>query len=80
MARSTKRVVTASELRANVYKLLDEVLETGSVLEIERKGRVLRIAADAPASKLSRLQKRPGFVRGDAADLVHLDWSSEWKP
>jgi hypothetical protein len=80
MARNSKRVVTASELRANVYKLLDEVIETGSVLEVERKGRVLRIAADAPPSKLSRLQKRPGFVRGDAGALVHLDWSAEWKP
>jgi hypothetical protein len=80
MPRNTKRIVTASELRANVYKLLDEVLETGSVLEVERKGRLLRIAADTPGSKLDRLQKRPDFVRGDAADLVHLDWSDARLP
>lgn len=75
-----RKTVSASELRANVYKLLDEVLETGAPLEVERKGRLLRIIAEAPRSKLDRLEQRPDFVRGDAADLVHLDWSSEWKP
>jgi hypothetical protein len=37
------------------------------------------IVAEAPRSKLSRLQKRPGFVRGNPDELVHLDWSSEWR-
>jgi hypothetical protein len=80
MAGKTRKIVSASELRANVYKLLDEVLETGAPLEVERKGRLLRIVAEAPRSKLSRLQQRPDFVRGDPDDLVHLDWSAEWKP
>lgn len=79
MPSKPRRIVTASELRANVYKLLDEVLETGSPLEVERKGRLIRIVAEAPRSKLSRLQKRPGFVRGNPDELVHLDWSSEWR-
>jgi hypothetical protein len=79
MPRKPRRIVTASELRANVYKLLDEVIETGAALEVERKGRLIRIVAEAPRSKLDRLQKRPGFVRGDASSIVHLDWSSEWK-
>jgi hypothetical protein len=80
MAAKPRKIVTASELRANVYKLLDEVIATGSPLEVERKGRLLRIVVEAPPSKLSKLEKRPGFVRGNSAELVHLDWSSEWKP
>jgi antitoxin (DNA-binding transcriptional repressor) of toxin-antitoxin stability system len=72
--------VTASELRANIYKLLDQALETGIPVEVERKGKLLRITPDAPASKLGRLPRRSGFIRGEADDLVHLDWSSEWKP
>jgi antitoxin (DNA-binding transcriptional repressor) of toxin-antitoxin stability system len=72
--------ITASELRQNVYRLLDEVLRTGTPLEIERGGRHLRIVpVDAPA-KLSRLEAHPGTVIGDPEDLVHLDWSGDWRP
>ena len=72
--------VTASQLRANIYRVLDQVLETGIPVEIERRGKKLRISAESPASKLGSLVRRPEFVRGDPDDLVHLDWSSEWKP
>jgi antitoxin (DNA-binding transcriptional repressor) of toxin-antitoxin stability system len=72
--------VTASELRQNVYRLLDEVLASGVPLEVERGGRRLRIVpVDAPA-KLSRLSAHPGTILGDPEDLVHLDWSGEWHP
>lgn len=72
--------VTASELRQNVYRLLDEVLRTGEPLEIERGGRRLQIVpVDAP-QKLARLTAHPGTIIGDPEDLVHLDWSAEWRP
>ena len=38
--------LTASKLRANVYRVLDQVLETGVPVEIERHGRRLRIIAE----------------------------------
>lgn len=74
--------VTASKLRENIYKLLDHVLETGAPVEIERKGRRLRIvpADERPRGKLGRLRPHPKSIVGDPEDLVHLDWSSEWKP
>jgi antitoxin (DNA-binding transcriptional repressor) of toxin-antitoxin stability system len=72
--------VTASQLRTDIYRLLDEVLETGVPLEIHRKGRVLRIVADAPPSKLTRLVPHPGFIVGDPDDLVDTDWSEHWDP
>jgi hypothetical protein len=75
---STKKY-TASELRADVYRVLDSVLETGASVEIERKGRVLRIVADAPPSRLSRLVKRK-VLKGSADSIVHMDWSKYWKP
>jgi antitoxin (DNA-binding transcriptional repressor) of toxin-antitoxin stability system len=72
--------ITASELRQNVYRLLDEVLASGVPLEVERGGRRLRIVpVDGPA-KLSRLSPHPGTIVGDPEDLVHLDWSGEWRP
>lgn len=73
-------VITASELRQNIYKLLDQVLETGLPLEIERRGRRLRVTpADAPP-KLERLATHGDYVVGDPEGLVHIDWSSEWHP
>jgi hypothetical protein len=38
--------LTASKLRANIYRVLDQVLETGVPVEIERHGRRLRIIAE----------------------------------
>ena len=73
-------MVTASGLRQNIYKLLDEVISTGQPLEINRKGYILKIIAEQPSSKLANMKKRKTFIApGDEGDdLVHLDWSKEW--
>lgn len=72
--------ISASKLRENIYRLLDEVLETGIPLEVERNGRKLTIAPEDPPSRLGTLTRRPDVVVGDPEDLVHVDWSSEWRP
>jgi hypothetical protein len=69
--------VNASTLRSNIYRLLDNVLETGKPLYIERKGRRLVVIPDKPVSKLGRLVKRD-CIKGDPQSLVHMDWSEEW--
>ena len=68
-----------SQLRANLYRILDEVLESGESVEIMRHGRRIRIVADSP-SRLSALTPHPGAVTGDPDDIVELDWSGEWQP
>jgi antitoxin (DNA-binding transcriptional repressor) of toxin-antitoxin stability system len=78
--RSQREQLTASQLRADVYRVLDRVLESGVPAEIKRKGRVLRIVPETLPSRLSRLVTRPTFIKGDPDDLVHLDWSAEWRP
>jgi len=70
---------TASKLRENIYKILDQILETGIPVEIERGGKILRISPVEPPSKLSRLQPRK-YLRGDPEELVHVDWTEEWQP
>lgn len=75
-----KQRYTATRLRANLYRILDEVLETGTPVEIERNGQVLRIEAVAPADRLARLRPHPEAIRDDPDSLVHVDWSGEWKP
>ena len=72
--------ITASRLRANVYKMLDEVLETGTPVEIARRGQRLRIVPVAPASRLDRLVRRPRYLKVDADEIVHFDWSDLWRP
>ncbi len=72
--------ISASRLRADIYRILDQILETGRPLEIERSGRRLKIVPVEPVLRLGSLSKHPGAVVGDPSDLVHTDWSAEWKP
>jgi hypothetical protein len=72
--------VTASKLRSNIYKLLDQVIETGVPLEIERKGKKLKIIATPPADKLASLGPHRDFIKCEPEEIVHLDWSGEWRP
>jgi hypothetical protein len=76
----TTLATTASKLRANIYRMLDEVLETGQPLEIQRNGKTLVIAPKEQQSIWDRLPRREGFIVGDPDELIHIDWSSEWNP
>jgi hypothetical protein len=70
--------ITASRLRQDVYRLLDQVLDTGKPLEIERKGHVLRVVPDTHrGGKLATLTPH-ACIKGDPEAIVHCDWSSEW--
>jgi hypothetical protein len=72
--------ISASKLRADVYRLLDEVLETGQPLEIERGGKTLVVTPKEKQSIWDRLPRREGYIVGDPDELIHIDWSSEWNP
>jgi len=71
--------ITPSALRADIYNILDQVLETGEEVEIVRKGRVVRLVPQQKKSVLSRLMRRENVINGDPDDLIHMDWSHEWK-
>ena len=68
------KTVTATELRGNIFNLLDEILESGVPLEIEKNGRKLRITPIEKVDKLANLIYRPDFIKGDPEDLVEIDW------
>lgn len=72
--------ISASQLRQDVYRLLDEILRTGRPLEIERHGQLLRISAAATRSRLERIDPVPDLIVGDPEDLVSWDWSTDWRP
>jgi prevent-host-death family protein len=69
--------ITASKLRENIYRILDDAIQTGSPVEVVRKGTVVRIVPEKRASKLSRLKKRKGF-QGNPDDILRMDWLAEW--
>jgi hypothetical protein len=79
--------VSATQLRQNIYAILDEALATGKPVEIERKGKLLRIvpeSADADADeeyrkefpRLAQLKDQDWFVGSD--DLANMEWSPDF--
>lgn len=72
--------VTASQLRSDVYRLLDEVLKSGKPLRIKRKGQILLIVPEKPKSKLDRIIPHPDYLNCDPDEIVHMDWYHEWNP
>lgn len=72
--------LTASKLRENIYRILDRILDTGVPVEIERRGKRLKIVPIRAPEKLDNLKRRPGFLKCDPEEIVHTDWSGEWRP
>jgi hypothetical protein len=70
--------ITATSLRKNLYRILDRVAATGVPLEIERKGKIIKILVEEKRSKLENLEPH-SVINGNPEDIVHMDWSGEWK-
>jgi prevent-host-death family protein len=70
--------ISVTKLRANLYAIVDRVIETGVPVEIERKGERVRLEPAKRKSKLQKLAKNPDTIVGDPEDIVHMDWSAEW--
>jgi len=72
--------ITATQLRKDVYRLLDQVVDSGEGIEVKRKGKRIQIVPVDPCSKLESLQAHPSTIVGDPDGFVHTDWSDSWKP
>jgi antitoxin (DNA-binding transcriptional repressor) of toxin-antitoxin stability system len=72
--------IKATAFRQNLYRVLDEVLETGAPVEILRRGKILRLVPAPQKGKMERLVPRPEVITGDPDDLIHCDWSDAWNP
>jgi prevent-host-death family protein len=77
--------ITASKLRENIYRILDEAVETGIPVEVVRKGVVLRIVPEKKGGKLANLKKQRYFA-GEPDDFAsawiegggYAEWLKEW--
>lgn len=69
--------ITATQLRANVYQVLDEILETGMPQEVKRGDSKLVIL---PAKSRRRLKDRPkrDGLNCTVDELIATSW--EWNP
>lgn len=72
--------VSDKNIQKDFLRLLDQVVKTGTPVEIERKGKRLLISPAEKHRNLDCLEKHPDFIVGNPDNLVHIDWSSEWKP
>ena len=68
------KTITVTELRGNIYNLLEEILATGIPLEVKKGERKLRIAPVEPVDKFADMEFRPDVINGDPEDLVHIEW------
>lgn len=71
--------ISLTQLRANLYKIVDQVIATGVPIEIERKGIKIKLVPEKNKKKLANLVKHPETIIGDPQEIVHMDWSHEWK-
>lgn len=74
------QAITATELRTNVYRILDRVLETGDAQEILRNGsKLLILPAQGRLRSLAERPQRDG-LNCNLDELVATSWEKEWTP
>jgi hypothetical protein len=72
--------VTATELRTNIYRILDEVLDSGVAQEVVRKGqKLLIVPAEPKRRRLDDLPRRK-ITTCTFDELVDTSWENSWEP
>jgi hypothetical protein len=71
--------LSITQLRNNIYQLIDQIIRTGEPLLIERNGKKLLLTTveQARGSKLQKLKPHHA-IQGDPQDLVNLQ-VYQWK-
>ena len=77
--KELKKPMSPTQLRTDIYQVLDQVLETGVPVIVQRAGRLLKILPVRDDEAKLVIVKRD-VLRGDPEDLVHMDWSGSWEP
>jgi len=70
--------ISATRLRQNLYQILDQVLEKGIQVEIERKGHILKIVPEHPVNKIDSLENH-NVIEGKPESIIHMNWQKYWK-
>ena len=76
--------ITATKLRSDLYRVIEDVIKKGVPIEVELRGKKVRIVPAEPRDKLANLVKRPGVIVGDAGRLAQVKtfdeakWRKKW--
>ena len=76
--------ITATKFRSDLYRVIGDVIRKGVPIEVELRGKKVRIVPSEPRDKLANLIKRPGVIVGDpgrAARVRTFDaakWRKKW--
>jgi len=69
--------IKASKLRADIYNILDSIINTGAVIEVERGGAIVKMTSDKAPNKLDKLKKRKTTL-GNIDKIYNITWEKEW--
>ena len=72
------KTLTPTELRRDIYRILDEILTTGQSVEVVRDGRaILLVPLDAPRFRWEDLPRRRATDL-EPEELAEVSWETEW--
>ena len=69
--------ITTTELRQNIFRILDSVIELGRPVSIQRKGHIVQLVPTQKKNKLDNLKAHP-FSDEPLEAFDHIDWTHEW--
>jgi hypothetical protein len=70
--------ITSTELRDDLFSILDRALESGESIEIQRASGTILMVPQPAVSKLSRLKRRETVV-GDSDSIDAITWEASWR-
>lgn len=68
--------MTLTQLRQNLFQVVDQLLAKGETLSIERNGQTLLLVPQIKGSKLAKLQPRSLMNQGTLEELAEVDLST----
>ena len=71
------KTMTITDLRGNIYKIFDKVLNSGIFIEVQKGGKKLKTVPGDKVDKLKNLKKRPQIIKEDPDNLVNIHWDQE---
>lgn len=81
-----KEPLNPTNLRANLYKIIDEIIKTGEPVEVLRNGHKIKLELDASSKDktkkfLDKLKRRPNFINANTdEELINVphEWNHDF--
>lgn len=69
--------ISATQFRAELYKMLETVLATGQPIEVALRGRKVRIVPAEPVGRLESMEPHAAYIVASPDDLVAPNFDSK---